>query len=184
MRNDWISRAVTAMLLISSAPLAAAASIHWTYPAIAHYGPVRPLPDAAVQPQGGRTYKAVFDVTKPIKAPSRVDAGLDHVARAVNVFAAAHVPPSHLHFVAVLHGPATRAVLDNAHYRRLYGRDNPNLPLLKALRKAGVDVEVCGQALADNHFRRGWVAPSVRVTLSALSDLIIYQNEGYAFVKQ
>lgn len=184
MIRCWIGRVVMALALAAGASLAAAAPSHWTYPAIAHYGPVRSLPDAALQPQRGRTYKAVFDVTKPIAAASRVDSGLDHVARAVNVFASAQVPRSHLHFVAVVHGPATRAVLDNVHYRKLYGRDNPNLPLLLALQKAGVTVEVCGQALADNHFERAWVAPSVRVTLSALSDLIIYQNEGYAFVKQ
>lgn len=184
MCRDRIRLTLTLALLAIVAPLTAGAADPWTYPAIGRYGPVRSLPDAAVQPQRDRTYQAVFDVTTPIAAPARVDAGLDHVARAVNVFASAHVPPSHLRFVAVIHGPATRAVLDNAHYRKLYGGDNPNLPLLRALHKAGVELEVCGQALADNHFRRAWVTPSVRVTLSALSDLIIYQSKGYAFVKQ
>lgn len=184
MVKDWIGHAAMALVLSVATPLATAAPGRWTYPAIDRYGPVRPLPDAAVQPGRDHTYKAVFDVTKPIEAASRADAGLDHVARAVNVFASARVPQSHLRFVAVVHGPATRAVLDNGHYRKLYGRDNPNLPLLRALHKAGVVVEVCGQALADNHFKRAWVAPSVQVTLSALSDLIIYENEGYAFVKQ
>lgn len=184
MINHWIVRAATALVLAVATALVRAAPGHWTYPAINHYGPVQPLPGAAVQPVPDRSYKAVFDVTKPIEAASRVDAGLDHVARAVNVCASVRVPQSHLRFVAVVHGPATRAVLDNAHYRKLYGRGNPNLPLLRALHKAGVVVEVCGQALADNHFKRAWVAPSVQVTLSALSDLIIYEDEGYAFVKQ
>lgn len=182
--QKWSGRAVLALAFLTGVQGAVAAPIQWSYPAVAHYGPVRPLPNAALQPDKGREYKAVFDVTTPIKNPSRADPGLDHVARAVNVFASARVPRDHLHFVAVLHGPATRAVLDDARYRELYGRANPNLPLLKALRQAGVELEVCGQALADNHYRRAWVSPSVRVTLSALSDLIIYQNEGYAVVKQ
>jgi len=161
-----------------------AASPKWTYPAIEGFGPVHPLPDAAMQPHKNKTYKAVFDVTKGISDPSKPDSGLDHVARAVNVFASAGVPLKHLHFVAVLHGPSTPAVLDNAHYRAKYNVDNPNIKLISALKKAGVKVEVCGQALADNDFQHDWVNKDVTITLSALSDLVMYGNMGYSFVKQ
>lgn len=176
--------AAAAFALVGLSAVAGSTGPQWTYPAIAGFGRMHPLPDAAMQPNKNTVYKAVFDVTSEIKDPSKPDSGLDHVARAVNVFASAGVPVSHLKFVAVLHGPATPAVLDNAHYRAKYGVDNPNIALISALKKAGVDVEVCGQALADLDFQHEWVNTDVTLTLSALSDLVIYGNEGYAFVKQ
>lgn len=171
---------VAAALLLSAT--AGAAGMKWTYPAIAGYGPVHPLPDAAVQPSKTRVYKAVFDVTAKASDMAKPNPGLDHVARAVNVFASAGVPLSHLKFVAVVHGPATAAILDNAHYHAKFGTDNPNIALISALRKAGVKVVVCGQALADNDYEHAWVNKDVTITLSALSDLVIYGNQGYAYV--
>lgn len=58
---------------------------------------------------------------------------------------------------------------------------NPNLKLIAALRKAGVKVEVCGQALSELHIANTTVNPQVTITLSALSDLAIWGDRGYAF---
>ncbi len=171
-------------LAVMPASHAEAAKWAWSHPAIANYGPVRSLPDAAVQPNKHHVYKAIFDVTSGFKDPAKPDAGLDHVARAVNVFASAGVPLKNLRFVAILHGPATTAVLSNADYRAKYGVDNPNILLIDALNKAGVHVDVCGQALADMGIAHSKVYAGVHVTLSALSTVVIYGNEGYAYMKQ
>lgn len=164
-------------------PSAHAADMKWTFPVI-KYGHVHPLPHAAVQPNKHHVYKALFDVTSGIKDPSKPDAGLVHVARAVNVFASAGVPVKNLKFVAILHGPSTPAVLNNEEYKKKYGVDNPNLPLIDALRKAGVHVDVCGQALADLGFEHAWVYHKVRIDLSALATTVIYGDMGYAYMKQ
>ncbi len=42
-------------------------------------------------------------------------------------------------------GAATPAVRDDAHYRAKLHVDNPNLPLIAALKKAGIEVGMCGQ---------------------------------------
>lgn len=172
------------VVLLTPGARAAQSAAYWSYPAIQGYGPVHPLPKAAEQPSPKKIYKVVFDVTKGGKGKSKVNPGLDHVARAVNVFASAGVPLSHLKFVAVIHGPATPSVLKDHKYREKFGTSNPNVKLIAALRKAGVKVEVCGQALADNHFKHQWVDSKVTITLSALSDLAIYGDRGYAFEKQ
>lgn len=165
-------------------PSAHAAGTQWSYPAIAKYGPVHPLPQANVQPSKDHAYKAVFDVTSGIKDPSKPEPGLVHVARAVNVFASAGVPLKNLHFVAILHGPATPAILNNEAYKKKYGMDNPNLALIDALRKARVHVDVCGQALADLGIAHSEVYNQVRIDLSALATVVIYGNMGYAYMKQ
>ena len=177
----------TALLLLAGAgfmPVAHAADMQWAYPAIAGYGGVKPLPDANVQPNKQHVYKALFDVTSGAEDPSKPEGGLVHVARAVNVFASAGVPLKNLHFVAILHGPATPAILNNEEYKKKYGVDNPNIPLISALRKAGVHVDVCGQALADLGFEHAWVNKDVRIDLSALATTIIYGDMGYAYMKQ
>ena len=154
---------------------------YWQYPAIKGYGPVHPRPNAAMQPDKQTIYKVVFNVTAGSKDMSKPNPGLGHVARAVNVFASAGVPLDHLRFVAVVHGAATASVLDDKAYMQNFKTANPNLKLIAALRKAGVKVEVCGQALSDNHIANAAVNPQVTITLSALSDLAIWGDRGYAF---
>ena len=169
---------------VGLAPLAQADDVHWTYPVIDNYGPVNPLPKAAVQPRKDGKYKALFDVTSAINDPAKPESGLVHVARAVNVFASAGVPVKNLHFVAILHGPSTPAILNNEAYKKKYGKDNPNIPLIDALRRAGVHVDVCGQALAENGFAHADVYSPVQIDLSALATTVIYGDKGYAYMKQ
>jgi intracellular sulfur oxidation DsrE/DsrF family protein len=149
----------------------------WQTPTLTGAGKMHPLPNAAYQPQKAAIYKIVFDVTKAGEVTS-----LDEVARAVNLYASAGVPLDHLKFVAVLHGDATAAALDNAHYRQQFGVDNPNLEVIRKLHAAGVDVAVCGQAMAEHHFQYEWIAPNVTLALSALTTITVLENEGYALM--
>ncbi|SAL87974.1 DsrE/DsrF-like family protein [Caballeronia arvi] len=155
---------------------------YWLTPTIANYGRVHLLPDAAFMPQPDRTYKIVFSLTQAAKTPDVVDPGLDRVARTVNLYVAAGVPLSRLNFVAVASGPATALVLDDEHYRAAYGVANPNLPLIAALKKAGVTVAVCGQAVAERHFDFAWVAPDVILALSALTTVTTLETQGYVLM--
>jgi intracellular sulfur oxidation DsrE/DsrF family protein len=154
----------------------------WQTPVLTAVGKMHPLPDAAYQPQKAAIYKIVFDVTKGGDKPAEVSPSLDQVARAVNLYASAGVPLDHLKFVAVLHGDATAAALDNAHYKRQFGVDNPNLETIRKLRAAGTDVAVCGQATAEHHFQYEWIAPNVTLALSALTTITVLENEGYALM--
>ncbi len=147
------------------------------------YGSIMPLPHAGVQPQKNKIYKALFDVTSEINDPHQLDAGLEHVARAVNVFASAGVSTQHMKFVVILHGPSTFAILNNDEYKKKYGIDNPNIPLIQDLIKAGVHVDVCGQALADFKIEHSWVEKGVQIDLSALATTVIYGDMGYAYMK-
>lgn len=151
----------------------------WQTPTIRGYGAIHPLPHAAYRPRPGETYRIVFSLTKAPASPDKVNPALDHVARMVNLYTSAGVPLRHLRFVAVAAGGATDIALDNAHYRAAHGSDNPNLPLIAALRKAGVDVAVCGQAVIEHHFRYGWIAPDVTLALSALTTITTLEHRGY-----
>jgi len=181
-RQSSLILAFFAVLFLLFRSATAAETGFWQNPVIKGEGAVHPLPDAAFLPKHDVTYKAVFSVTKGDADPKKVNGALAHVARAVNLFASAGVPPKHLKFVVIIHGKAVPAVLDNVHYKQKFGVDNPNLKLISELKSAGVTLAVCGQAVAGYKYEYSWVNPEIKVALSALSTLIILQHEGYALL--
>lgn len=166
----------------AAASTPAAANDFWQTPTIAGAGKIHALPQSAYQPDPKLTYKVVFSLSSPGAKPDQVSPSLDHVARAVNLYVSAGVPLDHLKFVAIASGRATPIVLNNAQYQKKFGVDNPNLALIEQLRKAGVDVAVCGQAVAENGFEYDWVDSRVTLALSALTTITELQQQGYALL--
>lgn len=138
----------------------------------------------AVQPSPDREYKILFDISKASGTPGQVNPGLEHIARLINLFVLAKVPPEKLKIVAVLHGLAAAVALGDHHYREKYQFDNPDRKLIDALRRTGVIVYVCGQALAHNGFEPTWVNSEVDIALAALMVLSVYQLDGYALLPE
>jgi len=152
------------------------------HPVIKGYGKVHPYPLAAMQPSPERHYQVLFDITKAADAPGKVNPGLDHVARLLNLYALAGVPTDHLKIALVVHGPATSIVLKNDAYRKLHQQDNPNSEIIHLLKGAGVKLFICGQALAEKHIATESVNPEITLAVSALTVLIDYQLDGYALI--
>jgi intracellular sulfur oxidation DsrE/DsrF family protein len=155
----------------------------WINPVIKDFGRVHPRPDAAVQPDPGADYKVIVDVVHGSKDHAEVYGSLQRLARIVNLMGYAKVPPEHVHIVAVIEGEATLAAASNAVYRKMYKVDNPNIAIIHALKQAGVTMLVCGQALAENGFQDSDVNPDVTVSLSALSDFVVYGQRGYSYMQ-
>jgi len=170
------------MLVSESGTQSYDATSGWTYPVIRDYGRAWPLPYAAVQPQEGRTYKVMFDLTKPAPNPNEVLDGLAHAARTLNVFAADGLPPKNLKVVAVFHGSAGYAAMSNDVYRAKFGVGNPNLKIIHELKTAGVQLLLCGQTLHDLNFNEHDLLPDVELATSAAIVLVTYQNDGYALM--
>jgi intracellular sulfur oxidation DsrE/DsrF family protein len=182
-----IVRAILIAAICAATPLLASAQDHpagfWVTPTVEGFGKMHPLPGAAYQPQAAETYKIVFAVTRNGATPSDLSPSLDRVARTVNLYVSAGVPLSHLKFVAVAYADATSIALDNAHYQAKFGVANPNLSLIAALKKAGVDVAVCGQAVAEHDFDYAWLDSSVTLALAALTTLSTLEHQGYVLVQ-
>lgn len=168
--------------LLMSGVSHAAGTAFWSYPAIAGYGRIHVWPQSTLKPEADEHYKAVFNVTHAAAMPGKIAIAYEHVARAVNVFAAAGVPVKNLKYVVIVHGKATPTVLSDKAYRARFHTANPNLAVIAALEKAGVKVLVCGNALGEMHLTPAQVAPGVGIALSALSTLVMLEDEGYALV--
>lgn len=168
-----------ALVLAQSPTLATSPKME--YPLIKGYGGVVPLPNAPHQPRKGT--KVVFEVAAAGTTPDGVNKGLVRIARFANVMAVGGLKPADYKVTAVLHGEATSAVLSDAAYAaRFKAKANPNLPLVKRLTEAGIEVAVCGQALAVKQFETEEVAPEVTVVLAAATMVIERQAEGYAYI--
>lgn len=190
MMTSWRTVAGFAMAFLCPLSLCAAAvgaagttgPNFWQTPAIEGVGRMHPLPHAAYRPNASETYRIVFSVTKGADKPGQVSPSLDRVARTVNLYVSAGVPLSHLDFVAILYGAATAAALDNTHFEEKFGTENPNLAVIAKLRKAGVKVAVCGQAVAEHGYRYDWITPEVALALSALTTITMLEQRGYALM--
>lgn len=150
------------------------------FPIIPNVGGVVPLPKAAEQPRKGA--KVVFDITVDAKSAD-VNKGLERVARLLNLYGSAGLKASDVKVAVVFHGEATKTVLSDAAYKVKFGADkNPNLIVLRDLQKAGVEVFVCGQALAYKGIKESEVEKDIAVALAALTVVINRQTDGYAYV--
>lgn len=154
----------------------------WQAPTIHAAGRIHPLPQAAYQPDPGSSYKIVFGLTQAAAKPGAINPGLQRVARMVNLYVNAGVAFDQLRLVAVASGSATALALDDAHYQKHYGMPNPNLPVIEQLREAGVDIAVCGQAVAQHDYQYDWIDRHVTLALSSLTTISELQQKGYALV--
>lgn len=149
------------------------------FPLIKQFGGIVPLPKAAEPPKAGG--KLLLDVTADSK-PEALNKGLERAARLINLYGAAGLQASDVRIAVVLHGEATRAVLTDAAFQSRTGLDkNPNLPLARALREAGVELFVCGQALNYKSIDDAEVSPEFTTAAAALTVVVNRQAEGFAY---
>lgn len=154
----------------------------WVAPVITGFGYINPLPEAKLQPDPNQDYKVVFDISKGSEGTGEINAGLWHVARAVNLFATDGKPAENLEIAAVIHGSATSVVLDDNTYEARYLKKNPNAELIKKLKAAGVKLYVCGQAIVDSGYYYQNVREDIDVVLGAIAAEIKLVTEGYVLV--
>jgi intracellular sulfur oxidation DsrE/DsrF family protein len=172
---------VAAMVMMVSGSSAVAADPR--HPVVQNFGAISPLPAAKERPDRTLRYRVLFSVSRAPASPDQVNPNLEKVARFLNLLGADGIRPLPGDVAVVIHGPATPLVMDDAAYaERLKTANNPNLPLVAALRSAGVSVRVCSQALAGNKIDPATVAKTVEIDVSALTTMATLQLRGWALI--
>jgi len=138
------------------------------------------IANVAVPPEKGRVYRAIFDATHGADKPDQLVPALNMAGSELNALAAIGAPLTNAKFVVVFHGAAMNGILTDAAYKAKFGVGNPNLKVLSEMRKAGVELYVCGQNLAFDHVDPKAITPEVAIASDALIVLMKYQNNGYA----
>jgi intracellular sulfur oxidation DsrE/DsrF family protein len=140
------------------------------------------IPGAAVSPDKSHTYRAIYDATRAAEAPGQLVPALNMAGSELNALAVAGVPASNAKFAIVFHGAALDGILDEAAYKAKFGISNPNLKVLAELKRAGVELYVCGQNLAFEHIDPKQLCGDVVIASDALIVLMTYQNNGFALL--
>jgi len=140
------------------------------------------IPDPAIQ------YKFVMELTsfgmpkEPDSAVSKdMNLAIRDIARTINLHVGAGIPKEKIDVVLAVHGQALNAFFSNEKYKKKYGVDNPNIPLLKELQDFGVKIILCGQAMHYQKTTRGDFIPGIKVALTAQTVVSEYQLKGYVF---
>lgn len=150
-------------------------------PVIEDFGPYLPLADPGFGIPVDQTMKVVFDVAK---APDtgQFNRHLETPARFLNMHANAGQEPGRMRLAVVVHGQATRDLLTDEAYQKRFGSANPNRALLETLAGAGVEIILCGQSAGFGGYGPGEFLPQVRVALSAMTALVVLQEQGYRLI--
>lgn len=151
-------------------------------PIITPFGAVHKVEKPDLKVDVSQTYKVVFDIAKSPDQPGQINPQLNTLARFLNMHAQAGVPAENLKVACAIHNLASKDALSNAAYQERYGMNNPNLPLLEALKEAGAEIYICGQSIHSRKIDRTELAAPVKVALSAMTVLITKQNEGYRLI--
>jgi hypothetical protein len=162
------------MLSLATPWLIAAPPAELEYPTIQGHGGVFRIAGKPELPRNGS--KVVVDVTSGGEEGG-VNQGFARAARFVNLFALGGVKDFQM--AIVLHGAATKEALSDEAYSKLFGKANPNRDLIRQLRKAGVQILVCGQALMHAGYDPSQAAAEIDVALSAATAVINRQMQGY-----
>jgi intracellular sulfur oxidation DsrE/DsrF family protein len=148
------------------------------------YEAAKDLPGARELPDPKTDYKVVFADNQDAKNPGDVNPMLPTIATYVNTLGKYGVPSEHRHLVIMFHHrtPDADIVMSNEAYRERYGRDNPNIAIIHALKQAGVDLRVCGQGILARKIDPKQVNPDISIDLWAMTTLVNLQLKGYVRV--
>ena len=171
--------AVSALAISAVSTAATERGLSPVIPGVCEYFPIH---GAAVQPQPARIYRMIFDASQAAAKPDQLLPAIFNAAGELNALGASGVPVTHRRLAIVFHSNALPGILSNADYRTRYGVDNPNIRVLGQLRRAGVELYVCGQNLIDAKVGADHVLSDVKVATDALIVLATFQSNGYALL--
>ncbi len=143
------------------------------------------LPVAGIQnqPDISKEVKLVFDFTQATtegKQATKVNEGIEEVARILNLHAAAGIPKEKIKAVVVFHAASIVSVMNDTYYQQNFKTGNPNQPMLQQLLALGAQLVICGQSLQLRNMPATALLPGLQVALAAKTTLTKYEGEGYS----
>ncbi len=154
-----------------------------TGPVFTDYGKVFTIDNPDIPASTDIQLKAVFDVYDSPASREQLNPQLETAARFLNMHVRSGVKPENLAVALVVHGKATEDLLRPGDYLKKHGVASPNADLVRQLLNAGVQIAVCGQSASSRDIGREQTIPGVQWSLSAMTALIVFQNEGYQIIK-
>tara|TARA_R110000796_G_scaffold252645_2_gene390288 strand:- start:180196 stop:180762 length:567 start_codon:yes stop_codon:yes gene_type:complete len=127
-------------------------------------------------------YKVAIDVMDKVYDSTKVMGTLLEVARTYNLNIANGVPKRKLKVAVVIHGSAIQGILNDEAYQTKFGVPNPNIAVIKEMKKEGIEFYVCAQVLAFRQVPEENVMKDVDLAISAKTALITLDQMGYTYM--
>ncbi|XOV80415.1 MAG: DsrE family protein [Aestuariibacter sp.] len=123
-------------------------------------------------------FKVAFDLVKQAE-PGQINRKIESLARFINMHAADGVPKENIQLALVIHGKAVWDVTKADAYQAKHHHPNANLILLEKLIENGVQIMICGQSAAYYNITPALLANGVNMSLSAMTEHALLQQQGY-----
>jgi intracellular sulfur oxidation DsrE/DsrF family protein len=160
--------------------LAGASGMTPSGPLIESTGQSVEVVDPSFTVPAGHVFKAVYVIDRGDTIG--VNQQLTTIARFLNIHARHGIPKERLHAAAVVHGSGWMALLsDSAFGARFGGRANPSRRMVEELLANGVQLVLCGQTAGFRGVNREELLPGIRVAISAMTALNVFQAQGYQY---
>lgn len=179
MKASVLALSLCATLALSFATPARAADDQLAVPG---YPVARDVPGAHELPDPKLDYKIAWGIGTGAKdMTAEVNPNLETLARYVNTLAKWGVPKEKRHIIVMFHQrtPDFDVVMTNEAFKAKHGKDNPNIPLIAALKKAGVEFRSCGQAVVGRKIDAKDINPDIQVDLWAMTSFFNLQMKGF-----
>ena len=151
-------------------------------PIIKDFGKVYTIENLELNLQKNKEYKVIFDIYTNTKKEGVINPLINTVARYLNMHGQNGILAENMKVAFVMHGAAAKDALSTNAYKKKFGIDNPNAKLITALKEANVDIFVCGQSYKSRSFPVKGISKDVKLSLSALTALVEYQENGYKII--
>ncbi len=174
INNDNMNKLLTILFITLSI---SAYSQELQFPIIKSTGGVYKLNDAELPNQGG---KILIDVTSYKLNKSGISKSIEKIARTINLYGLAGISGDQLEIVVIIHGSATRVALSESAHQAKYRESNPHLEIIDQLLDNNVKLMVCSQALMHRGFGLEAINPKIKLSTSAITTLVEYQQKGYS----
>jgi intracellular sulfur oxidation DsrE/DsrF family protein len=171
---------IVALPASSAAQPPAVAGMTRSGPVIESAGPSVKVDKVTFAVPEGHVFKAVFEINRG--DTTIVNEQLTTIARYLNIHARHGISRDRVQAAAVIHGSGWIALLSDAAFgARFGGKANPSRPLVEELMANGVQLVFCGQTSGMRGVKAEELQPGVKVAVSAMTALNVFQAQGYQF---
>lgn len=152
-------------------------------PVFDNLGPTFEVRSADFQLDSTTILRAIFDIDYKSDDSLATNRLISSLHRYLNMHVKSGVKEENISLAFVLHGASAQDALSDEAYMKRYGVVNPNTNLIKTLAAHGVDMYLCGQSAFFRGFAESELLPEIKLALSAMTVLTVYQARGYSMIK-
>ncbi|MEM1134215.1 MAG: DsrE family protein [Bacteroidota bacterium] len=152
-------------------------------PVFNNIGAVYDVSDADFIPEISTKLSAIFDIDRKQDDLSKQNPLISSLHRYYNMHVRKGIPKENIRLAFVLHGGSSKDALSDKAYQKRFGVKNPNGKLIESLSKEGVQMFICGQSAAYAGFDKSELRSEVKLALSAMTVITVYQMDGYSLIK-